>query len=300
MEETRSPINLKKTMQSLVSAHGHKEDLNDKATCQREIMRWSLKHTVNCAPSTMEDSVKMQYNADMTISQLGFNIHQQPESSYMLAQQVYRWCWEVENVQACGPNPHLPYHPVRAAWLWMEEYGAELWPADIGRRGHLYPSTTFVYLRDRNGYIDLEPDQRLDVDENIAGFCFSKGTLHPYNDMFQKVLQYFAGMQSGMWSHVEKSICRARTAAELMADFLGSEPWMPEQRGFIPLYYVEDDTGSCSSDDSTPSSMPDANSQTSGFRISTRSGQRTTASEPQVGSRSAQRSPESPTNGMDG
>ncbi|KAI5277038.1 hypothetical protein E4T47_00188 [Aureobasidium subglaciale] len=287
-------------MESLVSAHGHKEDLNDKASWQREIMRWSLKHIVNCAPSTLADSVKMQYNADMAISQLGFNVHQQPETSYMLAQQVHRWRWEVENVQACGPKLRLPYHPVRAAWLWMEEYGAELWPADVHKRGHLYPSTTFVYLRDRSEYVDLEPDQRLDVDENIAEFCFSKGTLHPYNDMFQKVLQCFAGMQSGLWRHVNKSICRARTAAELMVDFLGSEPWIPEQRGFIPLYYVEGDSESCSSDDSTLSSMRDANSQASGVRLSSGLEPRTTAWELQVGSQSVQHTPESFMNDMDG
>lgn len=197
----------------------HEDDPRDNRMLQREIRRWSRSNTMG-----------------VLLSQLGFNIHSNSEKADLLAQQVIRWSWEVESVQTCSSRRGLTYHPVRAVWLWMEEYGTEIWPEETEKRRHLDPSTDFVYLRDRSTASEAQADNSLDIDENIADFCFKSGTLHPHNSMFRSVLRYFAGVHAGLWHDVDYSVCEDWTAAELMADVLGSEPWMPSEN-LLPLYY---------------------------------------------------------------
>jgi hypothetical protein len=203
----------------IVPTFWHEDDPQDDAMLQKEIERWSRSNTMGTL-----------------LSRLGFSIQQDSEKIHLLAQQVIRWSWEVQSVQTCSSKPILTGHPVRTAWLWMEEYGAEIWPKESEKRRHLDPSTSFVYLRDRSAPSESQAETSLDIDENIAGFCFRKGTLHPYNSMFQNVLRYFASVHAGLWHDVDYTVCRDWTAAELMADFLGSEPWVPLDN-LLPLYY---------------------------------------------------------------
>ncbi|KAI4755979.1 hypothetical protein E4T52_11839 [Aureobasidium sp. EXF-3400] len=200
----------------IVPTLSHEDDPRDDGMLQKELERWSRSNTMGTL-----------------LSQLGFNIQQNSEKIDLLAQQVMRWSWETLSVQTCSSKPKLTYHPVRTAWLWMEEYGAEIWPEESEKRRHLDPSTDYVYLRDRSTPGESQVENSLDINENIAEFCFKKGTLHPYNSMFQNVL-------------------RDWTAAELMADFLGSEPWVPLDN-LLPLYYEgilsesDGSSGSCDS-----------------------------------------------------
>jgi hypothetical protein len=76
--------------------------------------------------------------------------------------------------------------------------------------------------------------------------------LHPYNSMFQNVLRYFASVHAGLWHDVDYTICKDWTAAELMADFLELEPWVPLE-DLLPLYYgglFSGSDGRCESCDS--------------------------------------------------
>lgn len=197
----------------------HEDDPHDNESLRHEIKRWSRDNILG-----------------VLLSQLGLSIHPNTEKANLLAQQVIRWSWEVESVQTCSSRRGLPYHPVRTAWLWMEEYGAELWPEQIEKRQHFDPSTRFIYLRDRSTPSEAQAECSLDIDENIADFCFRKGTLHPHYSMFQSVLRYLASVHAGLWQDADYTVCRDRTAAELMADFLGSEPWIPSDN-LLPLYY---------------------------------------------------------------
>lgn len=197
----------------------HEDDPRDSQMLQHEIKRWSRDNTMG-----------------VLLSQLGFDVHPNSEKAHLLAQQAMRWSWEVESVQTCSSRRKLAYHPVRSAWLWMEEYGAELWPEELEKRNHLDPSTDFVYLRDRSTASEAQADNSLDIDGHIADFCFRKGSLHPHNAMFQSVLRYFAGVHAGLWHDIDYTVCRDRTAAELMTDFLGLEPWIPSDN-LLPLYY---------------------------------------------------------------
>jgi hypothetical protein len=223
------------TTMKIVPTLSHEDDPRDDGMLQKEIERWSRSNTTGTL-----------------LSQLGFNIQQNPEKIDLLAQQVIRWSWEIQSVQTCSSKPKVTYHPVRTAWLWMEEYGAEIWPQESEKRRHLDPSTGFVYLRDRSAPSKSQAETSLDIEENIAEFCFRKGTLHPYNSMFQNVLRYFASVHAGLWHDVDYTVCRDWTAAELMADFLGSEPWVPLDN-LLPLYYEgilsesDGSSGSCDS-----------------------------------------------------
>ena len=217
----------------------HEDDPHDNGMLNREIKRWS------------RDNIR-----GLLLSQLGFKIHPNSEKSDLLAQQVIRWSWEVESVQTCSSRRGLTYHPVRTAWLWMEEYGAEIWPMEIWpmeieKRKHLNSSADFVYLRDRTTSSEAKAENTLDVDGNMADFCFVKGPLHPHNSIFQSVLRYFATVHAGLWHDVDYTVCRDWTAAELMADFLGTEPWVPSEN-LLPLYYEgvsSESDGSCESCD---------------------------------------------------
>lgn len=246
-----------KIMESLIAVQGQKEDPNHWKTMRRELERWSASHGI----SSWITEAERRQNAETSLSQLGIDITMDPARHNMLARQVVRWSWEVQSVQGCGPKLHLPYHPIRTAWLWMEEYGPDLWPADEKKRGHLDnwaqdTDSSFVHLRDRAEIQHQDIEQRVDIIENIPQFCFSKGTLHPYNSMFQQVLQYFAGVYAGLWDGVDYKTCENQTAAQLMAQFLGMKPWVPEQ-AYLPLFYnidedFESDCGrSCCSDCST-------------------------------------------------
>jgi hypothetical protein len=84
--------------------------------------------------------------------------------------------------------------------------------------------------------------------------------LHPYNSMFQNVLRWFASIHAGLWHEVDYTLCRDRTAAELMADFLGLEPWIPLD-DLLPLYYgglCSESDGSCESYDCACSACSDS------------------------------------------
>jgi hypothetical protein len=213
----------------------HEGDPHDHAALQEEIKRWSRSNTM-----------------DILLSQLGFDVHQDSGKTNLLVQQVIRWSWEVQSVQTCSSNLGLTYHPVRTAWLWMEEYGAEIWPEEIRKRRHLDPSTTFVYFRDRSTPSEARTEHRLDIDGHIADFCFREDMLHPHNSMFQNVLRYFASVHAGLRHDVDYTICKDWTAAELMADFLELEPWAPLE-DLLPLYYGDlssESDGSCESCDS--------------------------------------------------
>jgi len=226
-------MKLEDTME-IVPTLWHKDDPHDNETLQHEIRKWSRSNTKG-----------------LLLSQLGFNVHPDSEKADLLAQQAIRWSWEVESVQTCTSRRGLTYHPVRTAWLWMEEYGADFWPEVTEKRKHLDPSLDFVYLRDRTMPSEAQAKNRLDVDGNMADFCFKKNTLHPHNSIFQSVLQFFAGVHAGLWHNVDYTVCRDRTAAELMADFLESEPWIPSEN-LLPLYYdglPSESDGSCESCD---------------------------------------------------
>jgi len=197
----------------------HEEDPHDNEMLQHEIRKWSRSNTMG-----------------VLLSQLGFRIHPNSGRANLLAQQVIRWSWEIESVQTCSSRRGLTYHPVRTAWLWMEEYGAEIWPEEIEKRKHLDPSFGFVYLRDRSMPSEAHTENSLGIDDNIADFCSKKGTLHPHNSMFQSVLRYLASVHAGLWKDVDYTVCRDWTAAELMADFLEPEPWVPSE-DLLPLYY---------------------------------------------------------------
>lgn len=203
----------------IVPTFSHEDDPHDDVMLQQEIERWSRSNTMGTL-----------------LSQLGFNIQQDSEKIDLLAQQVIRWSWEIQSVQTCSSRPKLTCHPVRTAWLWMEEYGAEIWPEEDEKRRHLDPSTDYVYLRDRSTPSESKAETSLDIEENIAEFCFRKDTLHPYNSMFQNVLRYFASVHAGLWHDVDYTVCRDWTAAELLADSLGPEPWVP-LNNLLPLYY---------------------------------------------------------------
>jgi hypothetical protein len=176
---------------------------------------------------------------------------------------VIRWSWEVQSVQMCDSRLGLTYHPVRTAWLWMEEYGPDIWPEAIEKRRHLDPSTGFVYLRDRSTPSDVQADRFLDIDGNISDFCFQEDMLHPHNSMLQILLRWFASIHAGLWHEVDYTLCKDRTAAELMADFLGLEPWIPLD-DLLPLYYG----GLCSESDGSCESYDCACSACSGSRNS--------------------------------
>jgi hypothetical protein len=197
------------------------------------------------------------------LSQLGFVLDQTSEKFDLLVQQVIRWSWEVQSVQMCDSRLGLTYHPVRTAWLWMEEYGPDIWPEAIEKRRHLDPSTGFVYLRDRSTPSDVQADRFLDIDGNISDFCFQEDMLHPHNSMLQILLRWFASIHAGLWHEVDYTLCKDRTAAELMADFLGLEPWIPLD-DLLPLYYG----GLCSESDGSCESYDCACSACSGSRNS--------------------------------
>jgi hypothetical protein len=219
----------------IVPTLSHGDDPHDNAMSKQEIKRWSRINTTG-----------------ILLSQLGFSVDQTPEKSDILVQQVIRWSWEVQSVQMCSSKMGLTYHPVRTAWLWMEEYGPEIWPREIEKRGHLDPSTGFIYLRDRSTPSGVQADLSLEIDENISDFCFGEDKLHPYNSMFQNVLRWFASIHAGLWHQVDYTVCRDWTAVELMADFLGLGPWIPLE-SLLPLYYGDlfsGSGGSCESCDS--------------------------------------------------
>lgn len=146
----------------IIPALWHEDNPHDNATLQQEIKRWSRSNT-----------------ADILLSQLGFDMNQTSEKTDLLVQQVIRWSWKVQSVQMCSSKLGLTYHPVRTAWLWMEEYGAEIWPEETEKRRHLDPSTGFVYLRNRSTPSTVQADLSLEIDENISDFCFQEDMLHP-------------------------------------------------------------------------------------------------------------------------
>jgi len=177
----------------------------------------------------------------------------------------------------------------------MEEYGSEIWPEEIEKRRHLDPSTDFIYLRDRSSPSEVPGEHFLNIDENIAEFCFRKGTLHPYNSMFQTVLRYFASVHAGLWHNVDYIVCEDWTAAELMAEFLGLESWVPLE-GLLPLYYgsmFSECDGSCESCDSNCSAC-------TGLRVSTNSKKHPAILEPNPGYTHPSRIPGSPMDDMEG
>lgn len=135
----------------------HEDDLHDNAMLQHEIKRWFRSNTIG-----------------IFLSHLGFDMNQPSEKIDLLVQQVIRWSWEVQSVQMCSSKMGLRYHPVRTAWLWMEEYGPDVWPVEIDKRRHLDPSTDFVYLRDRSTLSNVQADLSLEIDENISDFCFRR------------------------------------------------------------------------------------------------------------------------------
>lgn len=166
----------------------------------------------------------------------------------VLARQVIRWTWETQQVQrlqsiSCQT---WPTHPMRTAWLWIEEYGAELWPAEIEKRGHLHPrfrnpTEGFVYLRDR-GKRDKIPFEGFDdIVGHMPDFCFEDGRLSPFNSMFWNILYYFADVYLGVYS-CDITSWEGQTAAQLMAEFLGQKPWVPGKE-FLPLYYQSSGAG---------------------------------------------------------
>jgi hypothetical protein len=215
------------------------------------------------------------------IYNLSFDPDLDPKLQATLAKQIRRYSWEVEQIQRAAPQLHLAFHPIRTAWLWMEEYGAQLWSESEHKRMHLHPhhrnpAGAFVFLRDacwaevefddvdddddeeQVDYGDYYHDFRPEIDENLAAFCYlSDSGLHPYNWMFKKVLWLFAGVYEGLWDGGDDDdddefavAGHHRTAAQLMAEFLGEKAWRP-QRGFLPLYYEDEDLGTaseCSSD----------------------------------------------------
>jgi hypothetical protein len=222
----------------------HEGDPHDNATLQQEIKRWSRSNTMG-----------------ILLLQLGLDMNQTSEKFDLLVQQVIRWSWEVQSVQMCNSELGLTYHPVRTAWLWMEEYGSDIWPVENDKRRHLDPSTSFVYLRDRSTPSHVQADHSLEIDENISDFCFQEDKLHPHNSMFQNVLRWFASIHAGLCHEVDYTLCKDRTAAELMADFLGLEPWIPLD-DLLPLYYG----GLCSESDGSCESYDCACSACSGSR----------------------------------
>lgn len=178
---------------------------------------------------------------------------------FLLAKQVRRFYSELGCIFQ-NEFTNIQSATFRTAYLWMEEFGEDVWPARLEKRGHLrtperYPETGFVYARDRSVANFVSQEHIEAARDSLPEFCWApdfKG-LNPMNINFENMVLYFKDVFDNLWDF--ENTLRGwpeRTARELFCIIFDTPIWSrsPEDL-FCPLFYLHDDRARhCESDES--------------------------------------------------
>ena len=179
---------------------------------------------------------------------------------FLLAKQVRRFYTELGCIlQSDWTN--LRDATVRAAFLWMEEFGPEIWPPEIEKRGHLSlserdPAFGFVYARDRNGsdYTSQEHIESVSYSLENSFFQLDHRGLNPMNKKFEGVVRYFKDVFDQLWDFDSTPHgWPERTAGELFCIIFRTPLWTGHaDEVFCPLFYLHENRArNCEHDESS-------------------------------------------------